>query len=90
MIATATKTTTEESVLPPLDEKITFLEATAIVPPRWSGQRIHPRTISRWALVGLRGVRLRYVKVGAGRYTTRQWLEEFFAGLARAEDGRRP
>src|SRR5689334_18584354 len=50
-------------------------------------KRVHVATLYRWTERGCRGVRLRYVQVGATRCTTREWLDEFFAELTAKSAG---
>ena len=52
------------------------------MPRNMRGKTIHITTLIRWALHGVRGVRLKTVKVGRRRCTTRAWLLEFFEQLA--------
>jgi hypothetical protein len=60
----------------------------AVTLPSGRGRkRIHIATVYRWTSEGCRGVRLRYMQVGATRCTTRAWLDEFFAALTALSDG---
>ncbi|QDU30690.1 hypothetical protein ETAA8_58370 [Anatilimnocola aggregata] len=43
---------------------------------------MHPSTVARWALRGLRGRRLRSVRIGATLCTTATWLSEFIAEIS--------
>jgi hypothetical protein len=45
---------------------------------RPNGRLIGPRTVWRWKLQGLGGVRLRTTKVGGVVYTCDRWVREFF------------
>ena len=52
--------------------------------PRRRGKtgRLHPSTVWRWALKGVRGVRLEVVRVGGTLCTSAQALQRFFDRLA--------
>lgn len=52
-----------------------------LIPVRRGGSRLHIRTVFRWALTGLSGVKLRSTLVGGQRCTTRKFLAEFFAAV---------
>lgn len=52
--------------------------------PTRAGKRIHRATTFRWALHGLRGVRLETIKIGGHRYTSREALARFYAELSRS------
>jgi hypothetical protein len=69
----------------------TFTEAAAWLPLRRRQRPVHPGTLTRWAIGGLRGVRLEYVQVGGTKCTSREALDRFFARLADAQrsDGNR-
>lgn len=41
---------------------------------------VHLTTVCSWADRGSRGVRLRHCRVGSRRFTTEEWLAEFFRG----------
>lgn len=59
--------------------------------PGWTtqhlGRRIHPSTLHRWRLRGVRGVRLDTVLIGGTRYTSTEALSRFFAATTAAADG---
>jgi len=59
--------------------------------PGWTaknvGKRIHPSTLHRWRLRGVRGVRLGTVLIGGTRYTSTEALSRFFAATTAAADG---
>jgi hypothetical protein len=69
--------------LDPHNELITLKQAAAELPRRRAGKKTHVATVYRWTDPGCRGVKLRYVQVGATRCTTRAWLAEFFDELTR-------
>lgn len=53
------------------------------IPGRGQGGRIGLATVYRWAQKGIKGRKLRTVRIGGGCWaTTEQWLHEFFAALA--------
>jgi hypothetical protein len=75
-----------------LDELLPFRIAAEIVPALKSGRNgathVHQATLFRWATVGCNVIRLRYVKLGSVRCTSRRWLSEFFTTLTeRADEG---
>ena len=59
--------------------------------PGWTnqhlGRRIHPSTLHRWRLRGVRGIRLETVLIGGTRYTSTEALSRFFAATTAAADG---
>ncbi|MDA8563103.1 DUF1580 domain-containing protein [Mariniblastus sp.] len=59
--------------------------------PAWTkerlGKRIHPSTIHRWRLRGVRGVRLETLLIGGTRNTSAEALSRFFAATTAAADG---
>ena len=57
------------------------------LPPRRGNTRLHVRTVFRWALTGVRGVRLRTTLVGGQRCTTLAALQAF---LQAADAARKP
>jgi hypothetical protein len=66
------------------DALLTPTEACRLF-PRPSGQPIHLSCVYRWAKKGVAGHRLRVVHVGGSLRTTRRWLREFGADVARAK-----
>lgn len=57
-----------------------------LIPARRRGSRLHVATVHRWALRGLRGVRLETVQVGAQRCTSVEALGRFFERAARQRE----
>jgi hypothetical protein len=51
--------------------------------PRGGAKRQAVSTFHRWRRPGVRGVRLRCIRVPSGWATTREWVAEFFEGLTR-------
>ena len=70
---------TKEEVLP-------LTQAVGWV-PRPNGGRLSVSTLYRWTNVGVQGVRLEFIMVGEGRYTSREALQRFFAAVTRAKQG---
>jgi hypothetical protein len=69
------------------DSYINLVEAAALLPPGRAGARVHPATLTRWILSGVRAVggnrvKLRAVRCGSRWLTTREWLEHFLAECA--------
>jgi hypothetical protein len=54
------------------ESHITLAEAARLLPGR-----PHSSTLARWALRGVKGVRLETVKVGGRRFTSREAIERF-------------
>lgn len=59
----------------------------SFIPNRRGGSRLNVATAFRWALRGLRGVRLEVVSVGGQKCTSVQALNRFFNTLAEGEKG---
>jgi hypothetical protein len=60
-----------------LDELVPLSKAGCLFP----GKPVHPNTLTRWRLHGVKGVRLRCYRVGARWYTSARWVGEFLAAL---------
>jgi hypothetical protein len=45
----------------------------------------HASTLHRWAMHGVKGVRLKTVKIGGRRFTSRVEIERFIANLSKDE-----
>src|SRR5690349_20185901 len=67
-----------------LTKRFVALSDVPVLPqmPRRCGRRIHPSTIYRWAIRGVRGVRLEAVRVGVTVCTTEGALQRYFTRLA--------
>jgi hypothetical protein len=65
-------------------EFLTPREAAKLVPRRYKGKPCHKTTILRWCKVGLRGITLKHVVIGQTPFTTRRWLEGFWAEVTAA------
>ena len=73
------------------DELLSLKEAAAIIPSSRPGRRVCLCTIWRWMCEGLAdGTKLDSVKLGAGRFTTREAIAEFSARLTEKRYGRDP
>jgi hypothetical protein len=61
------------------------------LPSRRSGRRLNRSTLYRWALRGARGgsIQLKTVRIGGGRFTCDQYVDEFMRALA-AHDHDKP
>ncbi len=69
-------------------ESIKPLAAAArTVPGRKPGAGINPATVWRWAMRGVKGVRLETLLVGGTRYTSDEALQRFFEATTAAADG---
>lgn len=67
---------------PSLADLLTLAQAARRVPGK-----PHPKTVLRWMLRGLDGVRLKSVRAGRQRLTCERWLVEFFAASAKVHAG---
>lgn len=80
--------TKKKKQLPELDEYLGFKQAAATIQPK----PVHWMTIYRWSsrglTIGRRTVKLRTVRVGNRKLTTRRWLNEFFAEQQECEASR--
>lgn len=73
------------------EKLISFREAVELLPRRRKGRKVHVATLYRWALHGLRGVRLETLQVGGSRATTIEALQRFFRRLEeQPKDGTSP
>jgi hypothetical protein len=63
---------------------ITLRQAADLLPRRRGGKRPHFSTLWRWALRGIRGIRLETISVGDTLCTTREALEEFIRRVTEA------
>jgi hypothetical protein len=66
------------------DDLITLREAAALLPRRRGRKRPHFSTLWRWALRGVRGVKLETVSVGDTLCTSPAALEEFLRRVTEA------
>ena len=63
----------------PLSEPtLSLTQAARRLPRLRAGRPVHPSTVWRWALTGLRGIRLETVLVGGVRVTSEAALRRFF------------
>jgi hypothetical protein len=69
------------------DELIPFRDVPALLPRRRRGKRVHVATIHRWATIGYRGIKLRFVQVGNTRCVRRDDLDEFLRRLTSVATG---
>jgi hypothetical protein len=67
---------------PLTEEVLTFPQAAKRLPHLQNGRPVHVSTLWRWAMQGLRGVRLETVKIGGARVTSAEALRRFFAALS--------
>jgi hypothetical protein len=65
------------------DDELLPLAAVCEILRRQNGRPLHPSTPARWARRGLAGERLAVVQVGRAVLTTRRWLRQFGAAVAR-------
>ena len=67
---------------PEIETLIDFAAAAKNLPRSSAGKPMHAKTIARWALVGMSGVKLETVRVGGRRFTSREACNRFFAALS--------
>jgi hypothetical protein len=67
---------------PTTETLVSFADATKLIP----GQP-HLSQIYRWAMRGLRGVRLEWIRCGGKRFTSREALQRFYSRLTLADGG---
>jgi len=74
---------------PPAAERLIRLADVPSLPwlPLRSGKRLSLPTVYRWAQRGLRGVKLRTVRVGSCQCTSEAWLWDFFNRLSNPAGG---
>ena len=63
---------------------MTLAEITKRLPPL-NGKRLHTSTVFRWCKNGIRGIHLKYAKIGRVIVISETDLNHFFAALAQAE-----
>ena len=69
----------------PLSETTLSLSQAARRLPRLrAGRPVHPSTVWRWAMTGLRGIRLETAMIGGVRVTSEAALRRFFAEVGNA------
>jgi hypothetical protein len=66
------------------DSTLSLTQAARRLPRLRAGRPVHPSTLWRWALTGLRGVRLETAMVGGVRVTSEEALRRFFAAVGGA------
>jgi hypothetical protein len=90
MSATAVIPSPLDIELANLAQYIPLRDAAASLRSERAGKRVHVATLYGWCERGCRGVRLRYIQIGATRATTQQWLADFFEALAVQSRGDTP
>ena len=63
-------------------EELMSLSQVASFLPRKNGKKIHTSSIWRWITVGVRGVRLHSLRLGAKYFVTSEAIEDFGKKLA--------
>jgi hypothetical protein len=66
----------------PLEELIPIRAIVNRLPLQEDGQPVHPSTVTRWALYGLRGNTLASIKLAGRRYVRKADLEQFLERCA--------
>lgn len=62
------------------EQLIPFVDAPEVIPG-------HPdlSQVYRWAMRGLRGVKLEFIRIGGRRFTSKEALNRFYAALTEAD-----
>ena len=63
------------------DALLPIASVVGLIPSSRPGKKLHPATIHRWILRGVRGHRLAASKIGATWYTSRAALADFIEAL---------
>jgi hypothetical protein len=71
------------------EQVLTLSQAAERLPKRPNGKSVHVATIYRWAMTGLRGVRLETLPVGGTICTSAEALQRFAEALAETPRSRR-
>jgi hypothetical protein len=61
------------------------LEQAANLLPKRNGRPVTEKTIRSWMREGLRGVRLKFVRIGGRRFTSVEYVEEFIKELTETD-----
>lgn len=72
---------------PLTDEIFTLTAAAKRLPRLRKGRPVHPSTIWRWALTGIRGIRLETMMIGGVRVTSANALRQFIHALSERKLG---
>jgi hypothetical protein len=76
----------EIDVIDPQREEICSLgEGASYITKNFAARKPSLSAISRWAINGLRGVRLESLKIGGQRVTSKEAINRFFAALSQNE-----
>jgi hypothetical protein len=70
------------------EQILTFSDARKLLPKRRGGKRPDISTLYRWCQVGLRGVRLEFIKIGGQTCTSIEALQRFFDALSTPTNGK--
>jgi hypothetical protein len=66
---------------------VSLTEASKHVPSRRQGKKTAVSTIWRWAMKGIRGVKLETIMIGGTRCTSLQALQRFFEQVTEVTNG---
>jgi hypothetical protein len=56
-------------------------DAARLLPRKANGKRIHIKTVARWCLYGVQGIKLESLKLGRERYTSKEACQRFAESL---------
>lgn len=68
-----------------VENLIPLRDVPRCLPPRPNGKRLHISAVYRWALRGMKNIRLETVKIGGTTYTSREAIQRFSERLSGAE-----
>ena len=60
---------------------ITLGDAARLLPRKMNGRRVHIKTVARWCLYGIQGIKLESLKMGRNRYTSKEACQRFAESL---------
>jgi hypothetical protein len=72
---------------PLTEETFPFTKAARLLPRLRNNKPVHASTLWRWAMSGVRGVRLESILIGGVRVTSPAALQRFFEQLTRLDRG---
>jgi len=72
------------------EELLTLKQVCEILPRRRRGRKPSFSTVWRWALHGIKGVRLETLKCGGTLCTSKEALQRFFTALSESDGSARP
>lgn len=68
------------------EQLVRMSQVPRLLPPGPSGNRVHVSAVYRWALHGVRGVKLEAIRIGVATYSSHEALQRFAEHLSRPRD----